>query len=338
MIKKKLAFVDHNFHKKTRSSDFLREIFSKEYEIHDYWWTFSNKSKLINSLVHYDNIFFHQSLIPFYDLKKIRDKNLMWSPMYDNLPMNWTYWKKIASLKIKILSFSRKILSQCLKFNCLNIDLKYFKKPNFKKIINKKDKINIFFWDRGGLKIDDWIHVFDKKNINRIVYLDKPDPGRLSGYLDDKIKKKFKIKKIIISTMKKKNTLFLNYIKNCDVFVCPRKQEGIGMSLVEAIAYGKYTVSYNDATMNEYVHNDKLGLILKHDKQKIKISNIFKFQAYRNSYAISGYNNWLKQKKSILFFFNKEIIKPDLSLAVKTMIFFDYLKHLIKKNLTNINS
>ena len=266
-MKKKLAFVDHNFHKKTKSSDFLREILNEEYELHNYWWTFSNRSKLINSLVNYDDIFFHQSLIPFYDLQKIRNKNLMWSPMYDNLPMNWTYWKKISDLKIKILSFSKKISSQCLKYDCLKINLKYFKKPKKVEIINKK-KVNIFFWYRGGFKLSDWIHVFDKKSINQIIYLDKPDPGKFSDDLDQEIIKNFKIKRIILNTMKKKNTHFLNYIKNCDVFVSPRKQEGIGMSFVEAIAQGKYIVSYNDATMNEYIYNDKLGRVLKYGQKK----------------------------------------------------------------------
>ena len=51
--------------------------------------------------------FFFQTLIPFGDLLKLKEKNLMWAPMYDNLPLNWQYWKKVEYLNIKLLCFSK---------------------------------------------------------------------------------------------------------------------------------------------------------------------------------------------------------------------------------------
>ena len=77
MVKKKLAFVDHNYHKKTRSGDFLREIFSDHFIVDDYWWSLKEESKLIKYLQNYENIFFFQTLIPSFDLLKLRGKNLM---------------------------------------------------------------------------------------------------------------------------------------------------------------------------------------------------------------------------------------------------------------------
>ena len=56
MVKKKLAFVDHNYHKKTRCADFLREIFSEHFIIDDYWWSLSEETKLIKPLKNYANI------------------------------------------------------------------------------------------------------------------------------------------------------------------------------------------------------------------------------------------------------------------------------------------
>ena len=47
MAKKKLAFVDHNYHKKTRSGDFLREIFAKDFIIDDFWWSLNEVNDLI---------------------------------------------------------------------------------------------------------------------------------------------------------------------------------------------------------------------------------------------------------------------------------------------------
>ena len=50
MVKKKLAFVDHNYHKKTRCADFLREIFSEHFIIDDYWWTLAEEGKLFENI------------------------------------------------------------------------------------------------------------------------------------------------------------------------------------------------------------------------------------------------------------------------------------------------
>ena len=62
-------------------------------------------------------------------------------------------------------------------------------------------------------------------------------------------------------------TKYLKLIKNCDVFVCSRKQEGIGMSFIEALAMGKYLIFLN-ITMKEYVKDKKIGLSIQEIYQK----------------------------------------------------------------------
>ena len=148
MVKKKLAFVDHNYHKKTRSGDFLREIFSEHFIIDDYWWSLSEETKLIKYLKNYKNIFFFQMLIPSYDLLKLRDKNLMWAPMYDNLPFDWKYWQKIKYTNIKLLCFSKKVKLHADKLGCQNIKLKYFIRPKEMGFKTPQKTLNIFFWYR----------------------------------------------------------------------------------------------------------------------------------------------------------------------------------------------
>ena len=46
MEKKRLAYVDYWSHKYTKSGDFLREIFSEEFEITDFWWKPNDKIPL----------------------------------------------------------------------------------------------------------------------------------------------------------------------------------------------------------------------------------------------------------------------------------------------------
>ena len=74
-MKKKLAFIDHNFHKKSRSGDFLIDIFKKKYSIDNYWWSLKDQYSLYEKVKKYENIFF--SIIAEDMLS--REKNLMWA-------------------------------------------------------------------------------------------------------------------------------------------------------------------------------------------------------------------------------------------------------------------
>ena len=330
MVKKKLAFVDHNYHKKTRCADFLREIFSEHFIIDDYWWSLSEETKLIKYLKNYENIFFFQTLIPSYDLLKLRNKNLMWAPMYGNLPFDWKYWIKIKYTNIKILCFSNKVKLHADKLGCQNIGLKYFIKPKEMVFKTPQKTLNIFFWYRNDLKLRDWIGLFDLNKINKIIYFDSPDPGRKSEEFDKITLDKYKIELIKISFLP--HAEYIEYVKNCDVFISPRKQEGIGMSFLEAISMGKYIVSNDDSTMNEYIADKNIGfLINKKKKKSIDYNNIINSTNYRIQYAKNGYLQWLEQKKEITNFFLSNLTKRKKNWFTEILFFLDFVKFYLKK-------
>jgi len=331
MVKKKLAFVDHNYHKKTRSGDFLRELFSENFIIDDHWWTYGEEKELIKYLVNYENIFFFQTLIPLYDLVKLKEKNLMWAPMYDNLSFDWKYWKKIEYTNIKLLCFSKKIKLQADKLRCPNIELKYFINPKRIELNISQRTLNIFFWYRNDLKLNDWIHLFDLSKVNKIVYLDLPDPGRKSENIDKIMLNKYKIQLVKPNSFIKKNE-YMEYVKNCDVFISPRKQEGIGMGFLEALSMGKYVVSNDDCTMNEYLTDKKIGfLIKKKNKELIDYNDIVNNVNYRVQFAQNGYLQWIKQKNEILNFFSINLKKKKKNLFVYMLFFLDFVKFYLKK-------
>ena len=330
MVKKKLAFVDHNYHKKTRCADFLREIFSEHFIIDDYWWSLSEETKLIKYLKNYENIFFFQTLIPSYDLLKLRNKNLMWAPMYDNLPFDWKYWIKIKYTNIKILCFSNKVKLHADKLGCQNIGLKYFIKPKEMVFKTPQKTLNIFFWYRNDLKLRDWIGLFDLNKINKIIYFDSPDPGRKSEEFDKITLDKYKIELIKISFLP--HAEYIEYVKNCDVFISPRKQEGIGMSFLEAISMGKYIVSNDDSTMNEYVTDKNIGFLININKKKsIDYNDIINGVNYRTQYAKNGYLQWLEQKKEITNFFLSNLTKRKKNWFTEILFFLDFVKFYLKK-------
>ena len=148
-IKKKLAYVDFWSHKYTKSGDFLREILSKEFEIVDFWWK-PNMKIPIAKLDKFEHIFFFHAIFPYQVLKRLKNKKIMWAPMYDALNFRNSffeslYWKQISNLGVKVLKFSNKITESIGNETIDSLKLNYFIKPILYKSINKSKKLNIFF-------------------------------------------------------------------------------------------------------------------------------------------------------------------------------------------------
>ena len=87
---------------------------------------------------------------------------------------------------------------------------------------------------------------------------------------------------------------YLSLSEKCNVFIAPRKKEGIGITIVEAISKGMFVVGYNDSTMNEYVSDKKLGFIFdEKTTEKINTKDIIENYGHRKKYAEFSYNKWI---------------------------------------------
>ena len=331
-MKKKLAFIDYWHHKYTRSNDFLRNELSKEFEITEFWWS-KNSLIPLDELKQFDNIFFFHIIYPYEIIKKIGSKNFIWAPMYDSLNFRnnffkWIFWKQIYSNNIKVLSFSQKIESYCKK-NCINyLQLQYFEKPQ--KIETKVNfPYNILFWNRGDIKIEDWIEIFNPSDINKIYYIETPDPGKSTENINQKLLNQYKIK-IIKREFRKDKNEFLDYLKKVDIFVAPRKKEGIGLPVVEAISYGKYIIGFNDSTMNEYIFDNKIGKLFQNSKIKIDKNDVINFSKYRLDNAEKKFLSWAKEKNNINKFVTERQKKVEENIFLKVIFITDNIKNIIK--------
>ena len=244
------------------------------------------------------------------------------------------FWKQISNLGIKVLKFSDKITESIEKEDVDSLKLNYFIKPNFHSLIEKQTKLNIFFWDRGRIKVNDWLRLFDKNKINEIVYLPRPDPGMKIINNNNLIKTKINFKFIDKKYLPKNE--YLSIFKKCNVFIAPRKKEGIGITIVEALSKGMFIVGYNDSTMNEYIKDKQIGFIFdEKTEDKINIKNIIGNYKHRKKYAEKNYNKWIQDKKKIIPLLKKEnkIIKK---IHFIPLFLMDDIKFLVKK-IFNIN-
>jgi len=339
MAKERLAYVDYWSHQSTNSGDFLREILSEEFEVVNFWWK-PNEKIPIKEIDKFDYIFFFHVMFPYQIMKKFKNKKIMWAPMYDalnfrNAFFKSIFWKQMSNLGIKVLKFSNKITESINNLDIESLKLNYFVKPDFTLINNQEDKINVFFWDRGRIQIKDWLHLFDKNNINEIVYFANPDPGMIIS--EENLSKEYKeynIKYVNKKFLPKKD--YLDIFEKCNVFMAPRKKEGIGMTIVEAISKGMFIVGYNDSTMNEYISDEKIGFIYDEKTiDKINYKNIIQYYEHRKKNAEFNYNKWTQDKKKIIPLLKKEnkLVKK---LGYYPLFLIDDIKFVIKK-IWNIN-
>tara|TARA_B100000767_G_scaffold263746_1_gene277849 strand:- start:88 stop:1125 length:1038 start_codon:yes stop_codon:yes gene_type:complete len=339
MKKKRLAYIDYWSHKYTKSGDFLREILSEEFEITDFWWKEKDKIPL-NEINEFEYIFFFHVFFPYQVMKKFKNKKIMWAPMYDALNFRSSFfksifWKQMSSLGIKVLKFSNKITDSIGKEEIDTLKLDYYLKPELNSTTKESSKLNIFFWDRGRLKFTDWINLFEKKEIGKILCFSRPDSGEEineNKYLD--INKEYNFELINKKFMPKEE--FWNFMEKCNIFIAPRKKEGIGIAMVEAISRGIYVVGYNDSTMNEYISNDKIGFIFDEStNQKLKSDYVIQNYEYRKKSAEKNYYIWMQDKKKIIPLLKKEN-KRIKKIHFYPLFIVDDIKFLIKK-IFNIN-
>lgn len=336
MLKKKLAFIDYWHHEFTRSGDFLRNILSEEFEITNFWWKPRTKFP-IDEIQKYDHVFFFHVMFPYQIMKRFKKKKILWAPMYDALIFKNNFekkifWRQISLLGVKILEFSKKVSESIGKENIETLKIRYFIKTQ-KNAANKiSNRIKIFFWDRGQIKINDWIGLFNLSDIDEIIYYPVVDPSRkIINNLNE-----FKDLKITILQKKflPKNE-YLELMNNCNVFIAPRKKEGIGMSIVEALSKGMYIIGFNDSTMDEYITDEKIGYLFNNDANKININNILNEHEFRLSNSELNYSKWLSQKNKIIPFFNKENLINNKKLIDYLLIYDDfkfYFKKILDKN------
>jgi glycosyltransferase involved in cell wall biosynthesis len=311
--KPSLAFVDHSAHLKSHSGDFLREIFKDQFEITDYFDESWKGGKTVSPEIinKHDFVFYFQSINPPSELKKIRIP-ILWAPMYDGIKFNWFYWKTYSMFSnLKILSFSKTITSYIKQFDINTLNLQYYKSP----IFAENNQKHTFYWDRGIIDFDIIKKVINPKDIDSLTLLKITDPGKQGTSVSPDDIKTYKINLVEADFLPSEK--YLEYVQRCNIFVAPRKKEGIGMSFIEALSMGKVVIGYDDATLNEYITHDTDGYLFKKNPSFLDLSNIENIKLNSKTRYEEGYKAWQRDKDQIIPFFlspsKKEVSKISLN-------------------------
>jgi glycosyltransferase involved in cell wall biosynthesis len=319
-MKKKAAFVDHSFHKKTQCTVCLKQLLSERFELVEYYdesWNGGNEVD-INLLTEYEYIFYFQVIHNAKKFKSLENNKakIIWFPMWDSVAgMKNSEWLRYQTIPIKIVCFSKTLYHNLHK---LGFDCEYFQyfiDPQRIEPVNDYDSKRVFFWNR--IEIINWEvikRLIGDTYIDSVSFMAVPDP-----YQNPKIPSEVDIKNYNIQLynqfLNSKDYLYL--VSKANIYFAPRKFEGIGMSFLEALCSGQFVIAPNFPTMNEYITHGENGYLYDIDSiHEIDFKNFEAVGKKARIKMIEGYKNWIQEQKE----FVKSIVEFEPTTRINILI------------------
>lgn len=257
----RLLFVDHEFHRKTRSSDFFRRLLEQFFDVQvmhvdpdDPQRAFQLPAQAPDLVVLWQMDY----LAPVYLALGCR---VVVIPMYDGsstLPDIHWLWSKQA----RFVNFSRRLHWNIERCGAESLLVRYYPKPRRGMEKRSFDRLNVLLWQRRpehginlhlvenllGAQIST-LHVHDSaddKDLQTARYL-KP---QLDSY------------RLSVSTWFNNPSDYDALVERSNVYFAPRLSEGIGMGFLEAMANGMLVFAADAPTHDEYISNWTSGILI----------------------------------------------------------------------------
>ena len=319
---KKVLFIGHSYHRKTKSADFFLDIIKTKYDFETFYFDPYNDDYIkFNDLngLEFDIIILWQ-ISP--DIEKltsyVKAKQIVFFPMYDGVAgKSFNFWYSYRN--VKIINFSKTLHEKLKKWGLDTHYIQYFPKPADKQIFGNEKQI--YFWQRiQKINIKIVEQLFSKIGFDGIHLHKALDPTHEFIEPSNRIKDK-----IEYSTWYDKKEDMLKDIQKAGIYIAPRHLEGIGMSFLEAMAMGKCVVAPNLPTMNEYIKHNETGIL--YDLKNPKPLNEFDGKSLGEksyNYIKQGYAIWEKEKFNMLDWMEEPVLIDNKKLKKQNLKIIRY--------------
>lgn len=326
-----IAYVGHSYHNKTKSTAFLIEYLKEFFEVDVFFDDIGNGNKFDYSLLDqkdYIAIIFFQSLPPKECFDAIKCRNIIYFPMYDHI-RHWNFYKWYDYKDCKIINFCKHTHKKLKKWGFNTTYMQYFPEP--KEFYPGNDN-EIFFWQRcKEISIINVKKLFKLNQKYKMHIHKSTDPG--IAFTMPLLKDEKRLEITYSSWFETREEL-TEIIKQKQIYVAPRPDEGIGMSFLEAMAMGKAVVANNSKTMNEYIKHGVTGYLFNFSfPRAINFSNIKQIQKNAYEYCKVGYKKWLQDRAKIISIVNGEPETIEIPKFKKT---FYFLGSMQKKDIIRL--
>ncbi|QXZ80905.1 glycosyltransferase [Rhizobium sp. L51/94] len=325
MTRAPIAFLDHPFHKKTKSSNFFIDILSKEFDVHVFYLE-GDPREMMRELgdSNYETVICWQTefCAPYF---LMRGKRVVCVPMYDGVA-NAPDWYWLPMRQARFVNFSRTLHQRHRALGIESIYVKYFGTAKDHEQATFETLRGIFWQRRPQEGLDSR---FARRVLGRVV-----DELHIHNAPDTEDALEWEPQDdATVSYFTREGNTYREALKSSNVFLCPRRTEGIGHPLIEAMARGMCIVAHNLPTANEYIVDGVNGILIDYDNpssfealspRRLSNSRAEKLGKQARSTYLRGRNEWQKSENSLPYFV-QTVPEPDFT--EKDVSFADrYLK------------
>ncbi len=299
----KLLFIDHAAHQRTLSTRFFVSELQKYGDVQVFYFDPSTPADSIASLQ--QQVTWRDfDLIVVWQLEALALLSLasgaptLICPMYDasgGMPIeHWALYERAA-----LLNFSLSLQVVTREIVPLQKLVKYYPDPTAFGQVADFSQLHAFFWERRPSELPtSLVATLLPSDVVGFHVHQAPDFNAPSETASLSIPMQ-------TSTWLESRTGFASLLEKFNVFICPRFNEGIGMSMLEAMARGMCVIAHNEPTHNEYIAHNVNGLLFNHSTEApLDLSSAAQFGARARSTVERGHLRWRRQVEELPAFFD----------------------------------
>lgn len=313
----KILFVDHIYHRRTSSSNFFLALLRNFFDVEIFYVDPSAPHHLsrIAEADRFDVAVLWQIdfLAPYFLAKNIPTVVI---PMYDGSgTMPDLHW--IWARKARFINFSRRLHERIRYLGGESLLVRYYPEPAKREInpSNWNDDIRVFLWQRRpehGINLQTIEQMFGD-SLSAVHIHNAPDDQSIDP--EQFAKPTRKDYKLSFSTWFASNEAYGDLLRQFNVFIAPRRSEGIGLGFLEAMALGMIVCAHQDATHDEYIANGINGILFHADaRHEVDLRSIAKrreISAMALKSVADGHLAWLDSTLKVVDFI-KQVSCPSI--------------------------
>ncbi len=303
----RIAYFGHSYHEKTRSNKFLTDLL-KQLGTVDFWFVEPQdaaRSEWISKFNEesYDLIVIYQ-VADLMEFLSSRHPNVVFVPMYDAMLASYSSNEIVWSPTLdsaKVLCFSWALRREMMRRDIVHACFQYYPNPENYRQVDEFGRLRGLFWyRRREISPETIFDLCRGTAFDKFVIHYGPDPGH---EIDENWSPPDNIASLQHSAWSESGTAFSAALQQCNIFFAPRPVEGIGMSVLEAMASGLCVVARNSPAMDEYISNGYNGLLYERNRHApLDFSAAAQIGPRARESVRRGYERWSTSIPSLLEF------------------------------------
>lgn len=200
---------------------------------------------------------------PPRELAELPGARVAWAPMWDEMRTYQTsVWDELPR-SIRVVAFSGAVAERTVAMDFSTLRIQYFIDPGTVEPASWREGPVLFYWNRTGIFGPHFLARLCRSiGATRLIFRSQIDP-RVSQRAAFRLPAKVAGTEVWEIPASLPRDDYLRLISSANVFLAPRACEGVGLTLLEAMARGQAALACDAPAMNEYLTHEEDGVLLK---------------------------------------------------------------------------